>query len=214
MNDLTSRREDLGLLVGAYDIHVALDRAVLNVWIPFWRNLPKALCTPRTLIYNKEILYSMLESVGSSLVSEKINLEEQVKAYREDAAIQRHAFLRNLSTAAEFSALCEAYDVTYSAEDTDMDEPFIADNDMFEGEDQADPLWKVCITFTGARGKKRLTNILTHQEFTQHFAHLATRVSVDPDPDFTTELEDILHDAATNIDDRDGFFTDRGPTLR
>lgn len=214
MNDLTSRREDLGLLIGAYDIHVALDRAISNVWVPFWRNLPKELCTPRTLIHNKEILYSMLETVGSSIVSEKINLEEQVKAYKEDQAIQRHAFLRNLSTAAEFAALCEAYDVTYSAEETDMDEPFASSEDMFEGEEQTDPLWKVCVTFTGARGTKRLTNILTHQEFTQHFAHLAVRVSEDPDPDFTTELEDMLRDAASNPDDRDGFFTDRGPTLR
>jgi hypothetical protein len=219
MSNLTTHKEDFGILLGIPNIDASLNAAIQSVWLPYWRSLPRSLQTPRQLANDKEIVYSMLESLGTRLISERVDLEEQLKAQRADALTQRHAFLRTLATTAEFAASCEAFDVSFPAEEHDdesMDTPFDLDADAeFLADSSIDPLWKVTVTFTNARGSRRLTNILTHQEFVTHFANIATRVSADPDPDYISELEDVFNSFnAQSLDDQDGLFSDRGPTLR
>lgn len=219
MSNLTTHKEDFGILLGIPDIDASLDAAIQSIWTPYWRSLPRTLQTPRQLAHDKEIIYSMLEALGTKLISERVDLEEQLKAQRNDAITQRHAFLRTLSTTAEFAAACEAFDVSYSAEEHDedsLDTPFDLSEDVgFQDDSVIDPLWKVTVTFTNAKGSRKLTNILTHQEFITHFARIATQVSADPDPDYISELEDVFNSFnAQSPDDCDGLFSDRGPTLR
>ena len=38
-----------------------------ELWIPFWQTLPKDQRTPRTLLENRELLFSLLEHLGSNL---------------------------------------------------------------------------------------------------------------------------------------------------
>jgi hypothetical protein len=202
MSDLNARKEDFGILLGIDHVDSALDTAMQTVWVPYWKNLPAALRTPRRLIENKDLVYTMLEAVGSRLVSERIDLEDQVKGLRSDIASQRNVFLRDLATTAEFSASCQAFNVSYSPDDTDPDEPFSGDDDtLFDAEDLPDPMWKVCITFVGPRATKRVTNILTHQEFIMFFAGVSDVVTKDPDPDYTTELDDALNQFGMSEDD-------------
>lgn len=215
MRDLLQHKDDFGLLLGIGNMDVALDHAMNSVWIPYWKNLPRALQTPRRLISDKAIVYSLIEAIGTRIVSERVDLEDQLKAQQQDASVQRHAFLRTLATTAEYAAACEAFDVSYSADETDPDEPFTDMDEPFDASDLADPLWKVCITFTNAKGSKKITNILTHQEFVLHFSSVATVVSADPDPNYVSELEDAFNSFnASSVDDEDDLFSSRGPTLR
>jgi len=205
MSDLDTRKEDFGLLLGINDMDAALKNAVSTIWVPYWKNLPKELMTPRHLVANTDIIYTMLESVGSHLVSERIDLEDQVHGLRSDITMQRNAFLRDLAVTAEFSASCHAFNVSYSPEDTDPDQPFSDEELTFDPEDLPDPMWKVCITFVGPRGSKKITNILTHQEFITHFSAISEVVTVDPDPSCATELDAAL-DQFGMPSDEDSLF--------
>lgn len=212
MEDLLKHKDDFGLMLGITDIDSALDSVISTIWVPYWKNLPAALRTPRRLLEDKGLVYSMLEGLGTRIMSERADLEDQLKAHRADAVMQRESFLRSLATMAEFSASCAAFNVSYEADDLDLDEPFLVDSSADASDDMPDPLWKVCITLVGARGTKRLTNILTHQEFVMHFSSVATVVDVDPDPDFVSELEDAFNAFAPKSMDDMPF--DDGPTLR
>lgn len=192
MADLDTRKEDFGLLLGISDMDAALKKAVSEVWAPYWKNLPSHLRTPRHLVTNTDLIYTMLESVGSSLVSERVDLEDQVRGLRSDIAMQRNAFLHDLAVTSEFAASCQAFNVSYSPDDTDPDQPFNDEDLTFDPEDLPDPMWKVCTTFVGPHGSKKVTNILTHQEFVTYFASISEVVTADPDPAYANDLDTAL----------------------
>ena len=213
MYELKDRQEDLGLLIGSQDVASALDRAIATIWVPFWKTLPKHLCTPRNLISNKEIVFSLIESVGSSIVSEKIALEREIEHYRNDSKYQRQTLLRTVADTAQFASECSAFNISYSADEmldeSTLDTPF-DDVDAEPGED-SDPMWKICVVFVNAYGQKKLTHIVTHEEYVEYFAPFATVVRHDPDPEvLTEEFSDLLGPS----DRMDFPFDSSGPTLR
>jgi hypothetical protein len=58
-----NRIEDLELLLGITSLRNTLDTVIESIWIPFWTHLPKHLRTPRTLVHNKEIVFSGLRRI-------------------------------------------------------------------------------------------------------------------------------------------------------
>lgn len=222
MYEMPDRQEDLGLLLGIGDLPKALEHALRTVWVPFWSTLPRSLCTPRTLIFNAELLYSLLECLGTTLVSDKLALEREVENFRADSQNQRAVLMRTLSDTAQFAASCQAYNISYSAEDAltsaGLDTPFEAEDSVNSGAEMdfdGDPMWKICIVLANAKSRKKLTHIITHEEFVTYFSSVAEVVSFDPDPEvLAKEFEGLLGPSdslfsATDMDD-----SDRGPQLR
>lgn len=222
MYEMTDRQEDLGLLLGLHDVPKSLERALRTVWIPFWSTLPKSLRTPRTLIFNAELLFSLLECLGTTLVSDKIALEREVENFRADSQNQRSVLMRTLSDTAQFAASCQAYNISYSAEDAltsdDLDIPFAPDEpaDHESGMDfDNDPMWKVSIVLANSKSRKRLTHIITHEEFVTYFASVAEVVNFDPDPEvLAREFEGILGPSDSIFSATDADDPTEGPRLR
>lgn len=95
-----SRTEDLGILLGIHDLTKCLEKTMRELWIPFWQTLPRDQCTPRTLLENRELLFSLLEHLGSNLVSEKIALSREVSMLKEAIRQNREESLTEFATLA------------------------------------------------------------------------------------------------------------------
>jgi len=195
-------KEDFELLLGLNNVDDALDRVMRDIWVPFWRNLPKELKTPRTLIYNKELVYSMLEALGSNLVSEKATLDYELKCAEDQHKRQNENWLEWFASLATLADSCVAYDDNpFNSQrfNDDLDSPFLgeeeetdptqitiklpqqSDDDMTGPYSAHYPQWKVCLTFVRGENQTVISRELTHEELIRHFGNKVKIVKEDPE---------------------------------
>jgi len=177
-----NRIEDLELLLGITSLRNTLDKVIESIWIPFWRHLPKHIRTPRTLLNNKEIIFSMLESVGSRLVSEHVLLFQENKELKTQSNNSREELLATYSALVPYAQSCQVHDFTNPAFDSQYDdfndlENIFSDEDIVgintdseQRKEDLTPYWSLRITFIKNGKTFILEKILSHQEYVMHFA--------------------------------------------
>lgn len=172
--NLKSRAEDFSIIAGL-DLDQFTDVGIveaIRVFDTFVKGLPQRFLEPqkfaKMMVSNVEFLYSLVEAVGSSLVSENVSLKDQLK----DA----HAMMDK----ARIETLCNLRDLSKSA--TTL--KYLMDGDeehsFSESDDEDLPYWKITIVLPD---DKKITHILDHIEASQYFNH-AQRVEEDPHPEY------------------------------
>jgi hypothetical protein len=148
----------------------------LKVFDEFVKHLPRNLLDPikfgKVMQNNPELLYSLLEASGTSIVSELNELRDQVKdahAMMENQRIDRLELLRDVAPYFKTVKYC-------LGTDEDHEEVSVLSED--ETEDL--PFWKITIAL---KNGTKITNILDHIEASQYFPG-ATIVEEDPDPNY------------------------------
>ena len=206
-------KEDFELLLGLNNVDDALDRVMREIWVPFWQNLPKELRTPRTLLYNKELVYSMLEALGSQLVSEKATLDYELKCAEDQHKMQNNDWLEWFASLASLADSCVAYDENpfnnqhfndcldspFFGEEENTDPtkiviklPQQSDDDMTGPYSSHYPQWKVCLTFIRGENQTVISRELTHPELIRYFGNKVKIVKEDPESYGKVDFGDSL----------------------
>jgi hypothetical protein len=180
-----NRIEDLELLLGITSLRTTLDKVIESIWVPFWRHLPRQLRTPRTLLNNKQIVFSLLEALGCRLVSEHVLLFQQYKELKSESNTIREEMLAHWAALVPFAQRCQVYNFTNPSngiiDEVEFDDlqNIFSDDDIAGcsepsvNERNSGPYWSLRITFSRDTRAHHLEKILSHQEYIMHFADKA-----------------------------------------
>lgn len=191
------RAEDFCIIAGIdlQDFLTTGIEAAIKVFDTFVETLPpkyndKAVFK-KMLLKNPELVYSMIEASGSSVVSRNVELVDEVKSASNMLDHQRELHLRDLSDLSinlkteRFSV----YDSNNDDESTDVDE------DDF-------PSWQITIHCPSGTTTKKITHRVSHYEMSVFFNHATTAIE-NPDPDYDGADGDV-----SPLDDVDQRFGD------
>lgn len=193
--DITARIEDFCLVAGIDKNH--FDRAGMPEAVAsfdaFLRGLPKKYHDPKfffkMLINNFDFVFSLIESVGTAIVSENIELQDRLDEAN-DLIDGSHE--RNLKTMAAFAKVHPTYRWSYDGNSETISE---------DDEDDL-PTWKVTIDL----GHEKVTTTCDHFEMSTYFAK-AQVVTEDPHPEydgidaFDVPRDDLQTEEDANFDD-------------
>jgi hypothetical protein len=185
-----NRAEDFCIIAGIDMIDfipAGMDQA-LATFDRFVEALPEKLCNPtsfkRIILRNPELVYSLIESSGSSIVKKNVDLNDEIKAASNMLDHQREVHLCDLSTMSkELSLNVERFSIYETG-----------DVDKHEDEDDL-PTWQITVY----AGKKKITHRIDHFEMSKFFPH-SVQVTTNPDPDYDGIDNDI-----SPLDDVEGI---------
>jgi hypothetical protein len=189
-----NRAEDFCIIAGIslQDFLASGIESALRVFDTFIESLPPKYSEPvvfkRMLLKNPELVYSMIEAAGSTIVSRNVELADEVKSASNMLDHHRELHLRDLSDISlEMNLRTERFSLYEAGDPDDADDDF--------------PTWQVTVFC----GSKKITHRVSHYEMSVFFNHAVT-VSENPDPDY-----EGLDGETSPLDDIDNRFDDTVP---
>lgn len=157
------RKLDFELLTGCSSIDTALVPA-LQVWNAFWGPLGSKHIRKETLIDNKDLLFALVEAVVPSLISNKIQLEDEYHDLLEDMNTMREEQLTAFQVLTE-THKSQCYEVDFEDQD-DEEEPHNVDDRDIVRKSPPLPKWNLVVQMTET---KHLAILITHDEYYKYF---------------------------------------------
>lgn len=165
--------ESFGLYTGIEDPRKALDSA-MRYWNAFWGPLGSQDITKKTLIDNRDLVFTMVAATSESLIRDRIRASEECSRLHTVLNLQRRLMLELYqhlvslypAEVVSFSAMCDQL--------LDDLRP-LDDVDGFAG-DRAMPRWVLLITLpTGARPLL----VISHSEYVTRFNNVKVNKDVE-----------------------------------